>query len=277
MKKTQLKIRAILLIILVAILGTLSILYISFCRDDDYNKAPIETTTVPETTEEPITSPPVTEAPNQVESEPDESVTDTPIVWDDYNPSEMLASDKWMLTLINKNHPLDKSYSPTTAPVIEGSSVTADVRVSEAYRAMYNAAAEDGIILTPYSGYCGYQRQKTIYEDKIQAFLTQGLSEEEAKANTEKRVEPAGCSENGAGLSVDVLSASTGFSETDAYKWLVENAHNYGFILRYPNDKTEITGMIYQPWHWRYVGVDAAVEMKSNNLCLEEYLGDVNN
>ena len=100
-------------------------------------------------------------------------------------------------------------------------------------------------------------------------------SEEEAKQSAAKRVEPAGCSETGAGLSVDVISASAGFSSTNEYKWLVANAHNFGFILRYPEDKTEITGMIYQPWHWRYVGIEAATEMKEQNLCLEEYLGAV--
>ena len=140
---------------------------------------------------------------------------------------------------------------------------------------MYNAALTEDVILTPYSGYCGYQRQKTIYDNKVQAFILQGLPEDEAKQNAEKRVEPAGCSENGAGLAVDVISASAGFSSTNEYKWLVANAHNYGFVLRYPEDKTEITGMIYQPWHWRYVGIEVATEMKENNLCLEEFLGAV--
>jgi D-alanyl-D-alanine carboxypeptidase len=101
------------------------------------------------------------------------------------------------------------------------------------------------------------------------------MSEEEAKINTEKRIEPAGCSENGAGLAVDIVSASAGFASTPEYQWLEQNAHKYGFVLRYPQDKTEITGIIYQPWHWRYVGIDAATEMKENNLCLEEYLGAV--
>jgi D-alanyl-D-alanine carboxypeptidase len=133
----------------------------------------------------------------------------------------------------------------------------------------------EDVVLTPYSGYCGYQRQKNIYDNKVQAFVLQGLTEDEAKLSAEKRVEPAGCSENGAGLAVDVISASAGFSSTNEYKWLVANAHNYGFVLRYPEDKTEITGMIYQPWHWRYVGIEVATEMKEQNLCLEEFLGAV--
>lgn len=273
MKRRQLKIRGILLLSLVIILGTLLILYFAFCRDGDYNTAPIETTTEVEST---------TEAPTEIveeeTTEPEdvtEKITEEPVIWDNYSPASVLASENWALTLINKNYPLDKNYSPNTARVIEGTSVTADIRVAEAYRLMYNAALTEDVVLTPYSGYCSYQRQKTIYDNKVQAFVLQGLTEDEAKLSAEKRVEPAGCSENGAGLAVDVISASAGFSSTNEYKWLVANAHNYGFVLRYPEDKTEITGMIYQPWHWRYVGIDVATEMKEQNLCLEEFLGAV--
>ncbi len=273
MKKRQLKIRGVLLISLVIILGSLSILYLAFCRGGEYNSAYVQATTTTEATTE-APSEPVAEAPIEPE-EITESVTEEPIIWDNYNPADVLASENWALTLINKNYPLDKSYSPMTATVIEGSSVTADIRVAEAYRLMYNAALTEDVILTPYSGYCGYQRQKTIYDNKVQAFVLQGLTEDEAKQSAEKRVEPAGCSENGAGLAVDVISASAGFSSTEEYKWLVANAHNYGFVLRYPEDKTDITGMIYQPWHWRYVGIDVATEMHEQNLCLEEFLGVV--
>lgn len=274
MKKSQLKIRGILLISLTIILGSLLILYFAFCRDGDYNSTPIPNATKVETTTETPTKP-VEEDTTEPEEIPEEEITEEPIIWDNYSPASVLLSENWTLTLINKNYPLDKNYTPTTASVIENSSVTADIRVAEAYRLMYNAALTEDVILTPYSGYCSYQRQKVIYDNKVQAFILQGLSEDEAKLSAEKRVEPAGCSENGAGLAVDIISASAGFSSTEEYKWLVANAHNYGFVLRYPEDKTEITGMIYQPWHWRYVGIDVATEMKEQNLCLEEFLGVV--
>lgn len=273
MKKRQLKIRGTLLISLVIILGSLLILYFAFCRGGEYNSALITTTKVETTTEQPTE--PIEEESTEAPTEPEEEITKEPIIWDNYSPVSILKSENWALTLINKKYPLDKNYSPSTATVVEGSSVTADVRVAEAYRLMYNAALAEDVVLTPYSGYCGYQRQKTIYDNKVQAFVLQGLTEDEAKLSAEKRVEPAGCSENGAGLAVDVISASAGFSSTNEYKWLVANAHNYGFVLRYPEDKTEITGMIYQPWHWRYVGVEVATEMKEQNLCLEEFLGAV--
>lgn len=274
MKKRQLKIRGILLISLVAILGTLSILYLAFCRDGSYNSVHIEpeTTTVVEQT----TTPPVIEEDTSApEDTIEQVVTNKPIAWDNYDPAKELSDENWALTLINKNYPLDKNFYPSVTSVIDGSSVTADTRVAENYKLMYAAALKEDIILTPYSGYCSYQRQKTIFDGKVDSFLLQGKSDQEAKQNAERRVGAPGCSENGAGLAVDIISASAGFSSTDEYKWLVANAHNYGFVLRYPEDKTEITGIIYQPWHWRYVGVTPATEMKEKNLCLEEYLGAV--
>ena len=272
MKKRQLKIRFALLVILVAILGILLVLFALFCRDGNYNEVEITTeTTTEESTTEPITEePPSTPEESTTEAE---TTTKPPVKWDNYNPIDVLNSENWATTLISKKYPLGKTYSPTLAPVIDGSSVTADTRVADAYKLMYADALKEGLVLTPYSAYCSYSRQQTNYENKVQAFVLQGMTEDEANANAEKRIEPAGCSENGAGLSVDIVSASAGFSSTDEYKWLVNNAHKYGFVLRYPEDKTDVTGIIYQPWHWRYVGIEVANEMKSNNLCLEEYLG----
>lgn len=277
MKKRQLIIRGILLISLVSILGILSILYLAFCLDGNYNSAPVEmATTVVESNTEQTTSVPETEEPVTDSLENlEENTTNKPIIGENYNPAEELAGENWALTLINKNYPLDKHYTPERVPVIDGASVTSDFRVAENYKKMYDAALKDDIILTPYLGYCDYQRQKTIFNDKVNAFKLQGKSDEEAKQDAERRVGAPGCSENGAGLAVEIGSASAGFSSTKEYTWLVNNAHNYGFILRYPEDKTEITGIIYQPWHWRYVGVDVATEMKEQNLCLEEYLGAV--
>lgn len=274
MKKRRLKIRFYLLISLVVILGTLSILYVAFCRGKGYNEILVD---LPETTTEYIEETPV--EPEEITEEsttlPEETTTKAPVKWDKYNPQDDLAGENWALTLISKKYPLGKSYSPTLAPVVENSSITADSRVAEAYKTMYADALKQNIVLTPYAGYCSYNRQKTNYDNKVNAFTLQGMTYEDAVANAEKRIEPAGSSENGAGLSVDIISASAGFASTDEYKWLTENAHNYGFILRYPEDKVETTGMIFQPWHWRYVGVTAATEMKNDNQCLEEYLGAV--
>lgn len=276
MKRKQSKIKLFLLAALVSILGLLVILYAVFCRGGEYNKVNIninqvENSTVPQET--PTEENPASEENTSENSE--EKPEEKPAVdWAKYDPEKVLKGENWHLALISKKYPLDRNYLPATSIILESSKVTVDSRVAEAYKKMYDTAKADGVTLTPYSGYCSYQTQKTMYNNKLQSFLT-GMSEEEAKTNTEKRIEPAGCSENGAGLAVDIGSASAGFASTQEFKWLTLNAHHYGFILRYPEDKTETTGMIYQPWHWRYVGIDAATEIKENNLCLEEYLGAV--
>lgn len=138
---------------------------------------------------------------------------------------------------------------------------------------MYAAAKLSGCVLTPYSGYHTYALQETTYTRKVNFYVNKGMSAEEANQKASAQVLPAGCSEHNAGLSMDIVSASSDFINTKEYKWLCENAHNYGFILRYPEDKTAITGMNFEPWHWRYVGTQAAKEMKEKNQCLEEYLG----
>lgn len=280
MKKKQLKIKLMLFVALAVILGSLSGVYIGFCRGKGFNtvKVDIPTTTEEAVTEEPATEAteaekPQTEPETEAQSETTEATTAAPTVdWAKYVPAEQLAGENWALTLINKKYMLDKQYTPETATLVDGSPVTADVRVAEAFKKMYNSAKESNVILTPFGGYCTYNRQKTNFDSKVQAFTLQGMSPQEAQEAAMKRIEPAGASESCAGLSVDILSASSGFANTPEYKWLLENAHQFGFILRYPQDKADKTGIIFQPWHWRFVGVDAATEMKNSNLCLEEYL-----
>lgn len=282
--RRELKIKTRLLVALVVILGTTSILYLAFCKGKGYNQvaisiAPPETTTIEQTekTTEEATEPVSGEdKENESESESKtetETESQTHISWDSYNPLDILTGDDWMLVLINSQHPIGKSYTPTLAPVIEGSNITADSRVAAAYQKMYDAAKAQDIILAPYAGYVSFSRQQENYYNKVDKFITdQGMSVEEAKQSASSRVDEPGASESGAGLSVDIISASAGFASTKEYEWLMKNAHKYGFVLRYPDEKFAVTGMAARPWHWRYVGTDAANEMKSQNLCLEEYL-----
>ena len=104
----------------------------------------------------------------------------------------------------------------------------------------------------------------------------QGMSEEEAKKEAATRVAIPGTSEHHLGLAVDINSVETSFENTKAFKWLQKNAENYGFVLRYPKDKKAITKIIYEPWHYRYVGVEHAKEMNRLGLCLEEYIDLLN-
>lgn len=182
------------------------------------------------------------------------------------------TGENWALVLVNLNHRLPENYVPSLANAIAGSSIQLDARIAEFYQKMYDAAKNDGCVLTPYSGYCSFSRQNDNYNRKVNYFINQGFSSADAQARANTTILPAGCSEHNLGLSIDIVTASTDFASTKEFSWLVENAHSYGFILRYPADKTEKTGVNYQPWHWRYVGTDAAKEMKTKNLCLEEYL-----
>ncbi|HZJ56678.1 MAG TPA: M15 family metallopeptidase, partial [Clostridia bacterium] len=111
-----------------------------------------------------------------------------------------------------------------------------------------------------------------IYKDKIRKHMDRGKTREEAKKLTEKYIAVPGTSEHEIGLAVDFNTLKAEFENAEAFKWLDANAHKYGFILRYPEDKQFITKIKYEPWHFRYVGPAHAQIMKSNNLCLEEYI-----
>lgn len=181
----------------------------------------------------------------------------------------------WFLAIVSVKYPLPDKYVPMLSSAIEGSSITVDARVAAHYQEMYNAAKKDDCILTPYSGYHTYSLQKSTYSRKVNFYVNQGLSQEEAEKKAQLSVAPEGCSEHNAGLAIDIVSASEDFAKTKEYQWLCDHAYEYGFVLRYPEDKTEITGVTYQPWHWRYVGIDAAEKIHNKGICLEEYLGIV--
>ncbi|MGN0561152.1 MAG: M15 family metallopeptidase [Candidatus Fimenecus sp.] len=181
--------------------------------------------------------------------------------------------EHWELTLVNLQYRLPEDYKPTLKAAVEGSSVQLDERVASFYAEMYAAAKADGCTLTPYSGYRTYARQQENFDRKVAYYVSQGLGETEAIAKTQTRILPAGASEHNMGFAMDIVSASADFVSTKEFSWLLEHAHEYGFILRYPENKTDITSVMYEPWHWRFVGKEAAAEMQKSGQCLEEYLG----
>lgn len=273
--KRALRTKIILLVILAVIMIPLIILYKTVGdttpRIKLYNRNQTESSSEnqEEQTAEPQTEPqtePAAEAPQAVpETKAAEKKSATVIPITD--------AEKWNLAIINTKYPLPDSYAPTLSNAINGSNIQLDSRVSEHYAEMYAAAKLSGCVLTPYSGYHTYALQENTFNRKVNFYVNKGMSAEEANQKASAQVLPAGCSEHNAGLAMDIVSASSDFINTKEYKWLCENAHNYGFILRYPEDKTAITGMNFEPWHWRYVGTQAAKEMKEKNQCLEEYLG----
>lgn len=133
---------------------------------------------------------------------------------------------------------------------------------------MFNDAKKDGIELIAISGYRTYEYQSSVYNNKIQR---------DGKIEADKYVAQPGASEHQTGLAMDVLSSEysnldEGFEDTSAFKWLNENMSKYGFILRFPKGKEDITGYEYEPWHVRYVGKEAATNIMNRGITLEEYL-----
>ncbi len=188
------------------------------------------------------------------------------------------------LVLANKQNQLGKSYSPSDLKQLE-CRTAADKKVelcataADALYAMMKAMELEGIVnFSVTSGYRSYSYQAQLFEKYINDHMTnEGLSREEAEAKALTYSAPAGASEHQTGLCVDFLEKNKtdldeSFEKTDAFKWLSENAYKYGFILRYPRDKAEITEYQYEPWHYRFVGRTAAAEIYSSGLCLEEYL-----
>ena len=273
--KRALRTKIILLVILAVIMIPLIILYKSVGdttpRIKLYNRNQTESSSEnqEEQTAEPQTEPQTEPAPEEPQAVPETKAAEN-------KPATVIPitdAEKWNLAIINIKYPLPDSYAPTLSNAINGSNIQLDSRVSEHYAEMYAAAKLSGCVLTPYSGYHTYALQETTYNRKVNFYVNKGMSAEEANQKASAQVLPAGCSEHNAGLAMDIVSASSDFINTKEYKWLCENAHNYGFILRYPEDKTAITGMNFEPWHWRYVGTQTAKEMKEKNQCLEEYLG----
>lgn len=273
--KRTLRTKIILLVILAVIMVPLIILYKSVGDTTPkiklYDRNQTENSSE---NQEAQTTEPQTEPQTEPVSEEPQAVPETKTA--EKKPATIIPitdAEKWNLAIINTKYPLPDSYAPTLSNAISGSNIQLDSRVSERYAEMYAAAKLSGCVLTPYSGYHSYALQETNYNRKVNFYVNQGISAEEASQKASAQVLPAGCSEHNAGLAMDIVSASSDFINTKEYKWLCENAYNYGFILRYPEDKTAITGMNFEPWHWRYVGTQAAKEMKEKNQCLEEYLG----
>lgn len=190
-----------------------------------------------------------------------------------FNPSPADMSVPFNMILLNKDYVLPDGYTPKLAEAVKGSSVKLDYRVAPHYQEMYDAALEDGITLTPVSGYRTYTRQKNNFEKRIARLQNQGYSKKEATIKASEIILLPGTSEHNAGLAMDICSLSESFENTKEFNWLQEHAHEYGFIMRYPKDKINITKITYEPWHYRYVGVEAAQKIKESGMVLEEYLG----
>ena len=150
--------------------------------------------------------------------------------------------------------------------------ITVDKRILEDLQAMIAAAREDGISLWISSAYRSKSRQAQLLEQEINSHVQNGLTSSEAAVQAVRLVMPAGYSEHQTGLAIDFNGVQEDFYSTDAYAWMDKHAADYGFIERYPRDKVDVTGIDFEPWHYRYVGQEAAKEIASQGICLEEYI-----
>lgn len=192
--------------------------------------------------------------------------------------AELLAGDTdgWCLALVNEEHPLDTAYEPAELTEIDtGRSV--DSRIVESLQRMLDDGAAAGLSMYVASGYRSYDKQREVFNSTMQDWIAQGYTPLDAYDETKKSVAVPGTSEHATGLAVDIISSE--YEElddrqgnTDEQKWLMEHCWEYGFILRYPEEKADITGIIYEPWHYRYVGEETAKEITEQGITLEEYI-----
>lgn len=225
-----------------------------------------ETSSAPETTEE------VTTEPETTAEETTEEITTEP----ETTPEPEVTETPWYLVLVNPWHPLPDGYEFELTTVTGKYKI--DSRCADALKQFLADCKAAGH--TPYicSAYRTWDDQTYLFDKKVKSFTSKGYSEEEAKILAAKETAVPGTSEHQLGLAVDILCQSRpwlddGQANTATQKWLMENCHKYGFILRYPKGTTDITGIIYEPWHYRYVGVEIATEIMTRGITFEEYLG----
>ena len=188
-------------------------------------------------------------------------------------------SDQWYLKLVNGNYPLDRNYAPVLVNIKSSYVIQDDGRQfsAQAYDAllgMFEAAEKDGVSLKSKSSYRSYSTQSAIYENKVARVKEANarLTDTEARTEAAKVVARPGTSEHALGLSCDINSVSDSFENTPAFAWLKTHAADYGFVLRYPKNKQDITKIVYEPWHYRYVTPEHARRMNALGMCLEEYI-----
>ena len=191
----------------------------------------------------------------------------------DHPADEQNPDEAWMLLLVNRDHPIPEDYEiPELTMLARDHAI--DSRAYPALQSMFDDARAVG--LNPYitSSFRTQEKQQQLMDDKIQEYIVSGYSQEDARTEAEKWVAIPGTSEHQLGLSVDIsVDPLSGEDPGAVWYWLNEHCWEYGFIRRYPEEKTQITGISNEPWHFRYVGTEAAAAMHESGQCLEEYLG----
>ena len=184
-------------------------------------------------------------------------------------------SNGWNLILVNSEYRIPDNYQNELKLTTLSNGKQVDSRIYPELQTMFNDARAAGLQLFVREGYRTRDEQQQLLDEKISAYQSEGYSETEAEKLAKEWVALPGTSEHEIGLAVDI-NADTSVSAADAvYAWLEDNSYKYGFIKRYPSNKTDITGVSNEPWHYRYVGKKAAKEIYEKGLCLEEYLRQI--
>lgn len=184
----------------------------------------------------------------------------------------------WNVILVNKVQTIPADRPVKLGTISTGKQV--DHRIVDQVNAMLADAKKDKVSLIVASAYRSYSYQNGLFNRELTKQKQKGLTDADAEKAAWQNVAKPGTSEHQLGLALDIVTnkftqLEEGFENTDAFRWLNEHADSYGFILRYPRGKEDITGYTYEPWHWRYVGPELAKKVKESGLCYEEFLGKV--
>jgi len=177
----------------------------------------------------------------------------------------------WRLVLVNKDNKLPEDFSINLIAIDEHREFDSRA-INQLKDTIENMRKSGASNVWVQSAYRSIETQTSLFNNKVNEYIRQGKTKKEAEALTENTINRPGTSEHNLGLAVDFNYVDYNFDTTKAFKWLKENAEKYGFILRYPKEKESITKVNYEPWHWRYVGVEHAKEINELGYCLEEYI-----
>lgn len=194
-------------------------------------------------------------------------------------PQMEKPEQSWSTVLVNLDYPMASDYQVEVRDIFD-TGKQFDVRAADSLEAMLNDAKKAGYNMYLVSSYRSLSYQQGLYSRKVNEYKKLGYDEETAKTEAAKWVAVPGTSEHSLGLAADIVSSTwyntnsdltEEFENTEHFKWLYEHCADYGFILRFPKGRESITHISYEPWHYRYVGVDAAKYIMANNITLEEF------
>lgn len=184
------------------------------------------------------------------------------------------VADGWELILVNADNPVPEDWViPETTELSDGRLI--DSRIYPDLQEMFNDARAAGLSPVVSSGYRSYETQQQLWDEKYAQLIAEGYSAYDATIETSHWVAPVGTSEHHLGIAFDI-GITDDMSIDTFYDWFETNSWKYGFIRRYPDEKIHITGIDYEPWHYRYVGKEVAKDIYESGLCLEEYLAQKN-